>query len=145
MFFFARVKVWTPSLRGCGDLMLFRRISRPSPPPETRLGSSPGILLPALLHPYRANDHGSGQLPNAVVSSALLSDSGGSIALDGTQAYLLGASPPRSADRLMWFWNRSIKVYKMCAISHFRCMITGHIAFGVDDYSRGCFFIFHWS
>lgn len=91
--FVCACKSFDPVSEGCGDLMLFRLISLPSPPLETCLCSHPSILFTAPLHPYRANDHGSGQLLNAVVSSVLLSDSG-SIALDGTQMYLLHASPP---------------------------------------------------
>lgn len=79
-------------------------------PPETCLCSNPSILFTAPLHPYRTNDHGSGQLLNAVVSSVLFSDSS-SIALDGTQMYLLHKSPPHLAHQLMWFLNTSVKVY----------------------------------
>lgn len=108
---FVRVKVLTLSLRVavtwcCLDSSLCLLL----PPLETCLCSHPSILFTAPLHPYRTNDHGSGQLLNAVVSSVLFSDSS-SIALDGTQMYLPHTSPPHLADRLMWFWNTSVKVY----------------------------------
>lgn len=73
-----------PVFEGCGGLMLFGLISLPSFPLETRLCSHPSILFTAPLDACCTNDHGSGQLLNAVVSSLLLSDSS-SIALDGTQ------------------------------------------------------------
>lgn len=91
--FVCACKSFDPVSEGCGDLMLFRLISLPPHPPETCLRSHPSILFTAPLHPYRTNDHGSGQLLNAVVSSVLLSDSS-SIAPDGTQTYLLHSSPP---------------------------------------------------
>lgn len=98
---FVPVKVLTLSLRVavtwcCLDSSSFLL------PLESCLCNNPSILFTAPLHPYRANDHGSGQLLNAVVSSVLLSDSS-SIALDGTQMYLLNTSPPHLTDRVMWF------------------------------------------
>lgn len=136
--FVCACKSFDPVSEGCGDLMLFRLISLPPPPLETCLCSDPSILFTALLHPYRTNDHGSGQLLNAVVSSALLSDSS-SIALDGTQMHLVHTSPPHLADPLMWFRNTSVKVYQMCPISQLQCMITRHITFGVYDYRQGSY------
>lgn len=109
---------------GYGDLMLFRLILLPLPPGEPSLQQS-SILFPASLHPYRTNDHGSGQLLNAVVSSVLLSDSG-STALDAIQMYLLHSNTPNplpDRDRLMWFWITSVK----CATSHSLGMITDRV------------------
>lgn len=94
--------------------------------PETCLCSNPSILFTAPLHPYRTNDHGSGQLLNAVVSSVLFSDSS-SIALDGTQMYLLHMNPPTfSTSTNVVFEHLSKGVLDVC-----------HITFTVCDYRQG--------
>lgn len=110
---------------GYGGLMLFRLISFPSSPRELSLQQS-SILFPASLHPYRTNDHGSGQLLNAVVSSVLLSDSS-SIALDATEMHLLHSRPPHRLSNVVLehLWKGVLDV----------C----HITFAVYDYRQGSY------